>query len=282
MMQQLVDTYQCEWAAVVRDPEKRKPVPAVRQHRRDGVVHRDRQRARAEPSGRLARRVRFAGAVSHARRSLARRARAAVGVASLGARWAVRPTSRSTAGRRSSTASRRSPCSTSPAAASGTPRRTCARTRRRSCSRAASSATRASEPKVACPLHKKTFSLETGESLQGEEYRIETFPVKVEGERRVRRAAAAGSARPRAGDRDRLLAGDSLCNGHAQREWARRSRRSLAARSACEEADMILLPIVDEVRPTARHATGPALVDAAARRAAVALGGRSVCRWHDE
>lgn len=35
-------------------------------------------------------------------------------------------------------------------------------------------------PKVACPLHKKTFSLETGESLQGEEYDIRTFPVKVE------------------------------------------------------------------------------------------------------
>jgi nitrite reductase (NADH) large subunit len=37
------------------------------------------------------------------------------------------------------------------------------------------------EPKVACPLHKKTFSLETGDSLQGEEYRIKTFRVKVEG-----------------------------------------------------------------------------------------------------
>jgi nitrite reductase (NADH) large subunit len=36
------------------------------------------------------------------------------------------------------------------------------------------------EPKVACPLHKKTFSLETGASLQGEEYRISTFQVKVE------------------------------------------------------------------------------------------------------
>ena len=35
-------------------------------------------------------------------------------------------------------------------------------------------------PKVACPLHKKTFSLETGESLQGEDYDIRTFPVKVE------------------------------------------------------------------------------------------------------
>jgi NAD(P)H-dependent nitrite reductase large subunit/NAD(P)H-dependent nitrite reductase small subunit len=38
------------------------------------------------------------------------------------------------------------------------------------------------EPKVACPLHKKTFSLESGESLQGEEYRIQTFRVKVESE----------------------------------------------------------------------------------------------------
>lgn len=37
-------------------------------------------------------------------------------------------------------------------------------------------------PKVACPLHKKTFSLQTGESLQGEEYRIRTFPARVEGE----------------------------------------------------------------------------------------------------
>lgn len=38
----------------------------------------------------------------------------------------------------------------------------------------------AGEPKVACPLHKKTFSLQTGESLQGEEYGVRTFPVKVE------------------------------------------------------------------------------------------------------
>ena len=37
-------------------------------------------------------------------------------------------------------------------------------------------------PKVACPLHKKTFSLQDGQSLQGEDYSIRTFPVKVEGE----------------------------------------------------------------------------------------------------
>lgn len=38
-------------------------------------------------------------------------------------------------------------------------------------------------PKVACPLHKKTFSLEDGQCLSGDDYRIRTFPVKIEGDR---------------------------------------------------------------------------------------------------
>jgi len=37
-------------------------------------------------------------------------------------------------------------------------------------------------PKVACPQHKKSFSLETGECLTGEDYRVQTFPVKVDGD----------------------------------------------------------------------------------------------------
>lgn len=36
------------------------------------------------------------------------------------------------------------------------------------------------EPKVACPLHKKTFSLQSGKSMEGDEYRIKTFRVKVD------------------------------------------------------------------------------------------------------
>jgi nitrite reductase (NADH) large subunit len=36
-------------------------------------------------------------------------------------------------------------------------------------------------PKVACPLHKKSFSLESGACLSGESYSIRTYPVKVEG-----------------------------------------------------------------------------------------------------
>lgn len=38
------------------------------------------------------------------------------------------------------------------------------------------------EPKVACPLHKKTFSLKTGDCLSGEPYSIDTFPVRVDGD----------------------------------------------------------------------------------------------------
>ncbi len=35
-------------------------------------------------------------------------------------------------------------------------------------------------PKVACPLHKNNFSLETGEHLNGDLPTIKVFPVKVE------------------------------------------------------------------------------------------------------
>ncbi len=39
------------------------------------------------------------------------------------------------------------------------------------------------EPKVACPLHKKPFSLRSGESLSGEDYSVKVFPIKVEGDK---------------------------------------------------------------------------------------------------
>jgi nitrite reductase (NADH) small subunit len=39
------------------------------------------------------------------------------------------------------------------------------------------------EPKVACPFHKKTFSLVTGECLSGDECAIKTYNVKVEGDK---------------------------------------------------------------------------------------------------
>lgn len=38
-------------------------------------------------------------------------------------------------------------------------------------------------PKVACPFHKKTFSLITGECLNDDTCSIQTYPVKVEGDK---------------------------------------------------------------------------------------------------
>lgn len=35
-------------------------------------------------------------------------------------------------------------------------------------------------PKVACPFHKKTFNLQTGECLSGDECNIKVYPVKVQ------------------------------------------------------------------------------------------------------
>jgi NAD(P)H-dependent nitrite reductase small subunit len=37
-------------------------------------------------------------------------------------------------------------------------------------------------PKVACPLHKKTFDLESGHCLSGDALEIATFPVRLEGD----------------------------------------------------------------------------------------------------
>ena len=39
--------------------------------------------------------------------------------------------------------------------------------------------THGSEPKVACPFHKKTFSLVTGKCISGDECEIKTYPIKV-------------------------------------------------------------------------------------------------------
>ena len=36
------------------------------------------------------------------------------------------------------------------------------------------------DPKIACPFHKRTFSLRNGQCLTGDEDKISVFPVKVE------------------------------------------------------------------------------------------------------
>ncbi len=39
---------------------------------------------------------------------------------------------------------------------------------------------KAGVPKVACPMHKKNFSLEDGSNLTGEDLKIAVYPVKIE------------------------------------------------------------------------------------------------------
>ena len=62
------------------------------------------------------------------------------------------------------------------------------------------------EPKVACPLHKKTFSLETGKGLSDPEYRVSTFPVEIrEGEVFVKLPSE-----------EALRVPDAACSAHAE------------------------------------------------------------------
>lgn len=42
--------------------------------------------------------------------------------------------------------------------------------------------TQQGEPKIACPLHKRTFSLETGACLSGQQHTVKVFPVRVVGD----------------------------------------------------------------------------------------------------
>jgi nitrite reductase (NADH) large subunit len=65
------------------------------------------------------------------------------------------------------------------------------------------------EPKVVCPMHKKSFSLKTGECLSGEEYQIMTFPVELHEGRVFARVPAAASLA------DQLCAAHSSCHAHA-------------------------------------------------------------------
>jgi nitrite reductase (NADH) large subunit len=61
-------------------------------------------------------------------------------------------------------------------------------------------------PKVACPVHKKTFSLETGQCLSGEDYSVRVFPVRIEGDDVL-------LLLPPAEELDAVLATEKVCNG---------------------------------------------------------------------
>ena len=144
-MQHVVDTYQCEWEEVVNDPEKRRLFKQfVNTDETEPTIEFVKEREQKQPAAWTGI---FVPVGDLTLRSDARRARSNAETGDeagsppsrtfAGCRSARCGISRATAGRRSSTARRRSPCSISPAAASGMPRRTCARTAASSSCRAA-------------------------------------------------------------------------------------------------------------------------------------------------
>ena len=155
-MQALVDSYQCEWKAVVDDPEKRRffqqfantdeTEPGV-----EFVSERGQQRPADWPSDFVPLDRLASGRRPHRQRSRTRSERP-VGPRRVGERL-----SRSTAAARSSTATRRSPSSGSIPGASGTPARTPARTSARRSSRAASSAISRASPRSPAPCTRRRF-----------------------------------------------------------------------------------------------------------------------------
>jgi nitrite reductase (NADH) large subunit len=62
------------------------------------------------------------------------------------------------------------------------------------------------KPKVVCPVHKKTFSLESGACLSGDELSVRVFPVKIESD-------DAYLQLPPVEELDAVLATEKTCNG---------------------------------------------------------------------
>jgi nitrite reductase (NADH) large subunit len=80
------------------------------------------------------------------------------------------------------------------------------------------------KPKVACPVHKKTFALENGKCLSGEDYSVRVFPVKVEGNDVYLQL-------PPAEVLDAQLATEKTCNGSCHHEAAP-AKKGLPTRKA--------------------------------------------------
>jgi nitrite reductase (NADH) large subunit len=64
----------------------------------------------------------------------------------------------------------------------------------------------ADKPKVACPIHKKTFSLETGKGMSDKEFSIRTFPIKIDGDDVYLQLPSIESL-------DEIYATEKTCNG---------------------------------------------------------------------
>ncbi len=187
MLQHLVDTYECEWAATVRDPEKRKWFRQFAntddtQSCIEIISEREQNRPANWPQ-----RHRGPGAVSHARwpqlgSTPARPGREPVGLVSkVGCVSPQLPIFQSMA--EATIKYGQSQIAVFNFTSRGqwyACQNMCPHKKAFVLSRGILGDD-TGQPKIACPLHKKSFSLETGMSLQSEEFHIRTFPVRIDG-----------------------------------------------------------------------------------------------------
>ena len=98
----------------------------------------------------------------------------------------------------------------------------------------------ADKPKVACPVHKKTFSLETGKGMSDKDFSIRTFPVKIEGDDVYLQLPSIDWL-------DEIFATEKTCNGTCDHtESAASKPKKLPSRRA-KVGDALLVGAVDEL-----------------------------------
>jgi nitrite reductase (NADH) large subunit len=95
------------------------------------------------------------------------------------------------------------------------------------------------KPKVACPVHKKTFALATGKCLSGEDYSVQVFPVRVDGDDVYLHL-------PPIEELDEVLATEKTCNRTCHdAPTTTKPLKSRAARKARAGAPFSVDPVAD-------------------------------------
>ena len=97
-------------------------------------------------------------------------------------------------------------------------------------------------PKVACPIHKKTYSLETGKGLNDKDFSIQTFPVRVDGDDVYLELPAIEVL-------DEIFATEKTCSGtcHTHDEPAKTKTKKLPMRQAKVDDPFAVSPLGEPV-----------------------------------
>ena len=85
------------------------------------------------------------------------------------------------------------------------------------------------KPKVACPVHKKTYSLETGKGMSDRDLSIQTFPVKIDGDDVYLQLPSIEAL-------DEVFATDKTCNGSCDHTETAKPKKLPARRAKVGDA----------------------------------------------